>query len=86
MSADYAGRVYAFVKEHGCELTREPEQIIIDAPGRKVWAATLTHGMYAGWNRGFKSPDWKDLWERVSMGLTDCEEPDCEICEDMEAE
>jgi hypothetical protein len=55
----------------------------VDAPTGKVWAAASTHHLNTWWRLGeieFRRDALADLFERVTMGLADCGDPDCDNC------
>jgi hypothetical protein len=77
-------KVTALVKKLGCTISREdPQSLYVDSPVGKVFKATGTHTITDSWHRGFK-PDYADIFERMSDGLEDCEDPECDNCHPTE--
>lgn len=50
------------------------------APKGKVWSATQSHTLIESW---FTNPAGcrAAAMENIALGLAECEEPDCEMCE-----
>jgi len=57
----------------------------IDAPVGKVWACEHLHTLVCYWNKheeGYEHEAITDAMERMSAGLADCTDPECEHCHD----
>ncbi len=64
---------------------RKLRQFTVDAPTGKVWACDGIHGIFLTWYDGEDDGHWRDevirdALERMSRGLDDCEDPDCDVC------
>jgi len=77
----------AAVRKAGGSLEREGagrwEVYQCEAPTGKVWAAASTHDMKVEWLKGdsvYRDEAITDAVERLSLGLVDCDDEDCERC------
>lgn len=56
----------------------------VDAPAGKVWETTGDVHMLTVWWRtdepGFRDNAIADALERMELGLTDCDDPECDYC------
>jgi hypothetical protein len=60
---------------------------VVDAPYRKLWAASSTHGLVVTWQSGDgadKQDALKDALDRMEYGLTECDEAECDTCEPVD--
>jgi hypothetical protein len=70
----------------------EAETITVWAPAGKTWCAENgLHGLTVQsppiWAGREPAPeDWADLLQRMQLGVEDCQQPDCEVCEAAAAE
>jgi len=73
------------VESHGATVDEESEMaFIVDAPRGKVWVSTGNHGLTHQF-KNFGGQSWKpeaydDAIQDMKMGLMDCDEQDCEVC------
>jgi hypothetical protein len=71
----------------GATVDHDPETgaIYVDAPARKLWKCDFVHALCGqACNRGgqtWYADEVRELLRRMSYGLDDCTEPDCDICE-----
>lgn len=70
-----AAALGAIVEEDKCEYSHECR---VTAPHRKIWCDGV-HEFVDCANRPWK-PDYEDLLNRMSYGLEDCIDPDCDWC------
>lgn len=57
------------------------DEIKCEAPHRKIWSCSFIHELVcAKDSKEPKSVIWKDLLERMSYGLEDCTDDNCEWC------
>ena len=69
-------------RELGLGLTDEGEKLEVFCPHGKVLATTECH-FQTFWTKGWKRNDlYEDILADLSMGLRDCDEPNCEVCEE----
>lgn len=54
------------------------------APKGKAWVATGCHTLIESWGTN-PAGCRRVALENISLGLTECEEPDCEMCEEESA-
>ena len=72
--------------KYGAEVSRDDRALMVDAPVGKVWKGSGVHCLVESCeNRGGQT--WyaeavKELIERMALGLEDCTEPNCEICDE----
>lgn len=78
---------------YGATLDVENEQdgndLVIDSPKGKIFNATLCHVIVEPFaNHGgqsWKSKAYQEAASRVELGVSDCFEPDCDICNSCNA-
>lgn len=77
----------ALAKKLGAEVENNSngEQYVYDilAPKGKIWSCNLIHCLVGNCFKGdpkWYEEVWKDLYERMSYGLEECDDPDCEWC------
>ena len=74
--------------KYGATLDTESEEcnLNVDAPKGKVFKANGCHTIVEPFaNNGgqsWKSEAYSEAAQRVSMGLEDCPDPDCDVCEE----
>jgi hypothetical protein len=75
-AAEYGGKVV-------CESSGKWCNWQVEAPAGKRWAAAGLHALKVEWLRGdrkFEDQAIRDAVERMSCGLEDCDDADCDYC------
>lgn len=55
------------------------------APDRKLWGCTFVHVLSLEWRKGdskYRDAALTDAAERLTHGVADCTDPDCDVCND----
>jgi hypothetical protein len=76
-------KVLDVAQELGVDVIVNGREVIMESPGRLVFHASGTHGVVASiWDDETMSDQWKKSWEDISLGLGECDQDDCDICEE----
>jgi len=77
------------LKELACTLDEDdPSTFYIDAPKFKLFRSNLCHTLGGYQHRNVVHQSWKleayaQALRDMEMGLTECENPECDICHDL---
>jgi hypothetical protein len=80
-------RVEAFCAKHNIELddssTRYDIDISVYTPKGIRFKATNCHSAVTAFSylEGNKEDGWRHVWDDLSFGLEECDEPNCGFCE-----
>jgi len=75
--------VYARVKSLGGTVDRGELRINLDAPAGKVWGSNLCHTLAYAPRRGERVNEYaQDMLNDLALGVTNCDTPDCDVCEE----
>ena len=58
-------------------------RVNVDAPAGKTWDAATLHCLLAEWLIGdsvYRDQSLTDLLERMSLGVSDCDTEECDVC------
>lgn len=81
-------RVIAKVEAVGGEIEirkGHPFEIIIDAPDGYLWKGDGLHCLvHSVWDDQKTTELWQDAWRRISDGLEQCDDSECDACHPTE--
>jgi hypothetical protein len=85
--ASYKQKAEAFCRENNIELDdscdRDNIDISVYTPKGIRFKATDCHTAVTAFSRfeGTKADGWRHVWEDLSFGIEECDEPNCGYCE-----
>jgi hypothetical protein len=90
---NYGPKVKAYCAKHGIDLTENDwpaaYDLCVTTPYGKILRSVGDHSAVTHMYKepGLTKNDvWKEVWEDLSMGITDCDIPNCEMCAEMKEE